>query len=181
MVARDFVEFGVEAVFADRSVFVVADDLTHLDDLLQLGDVGVGEVAEDVVADADFERHAEFEDVAERRFVHQQRIDAPFHAAEQRRLAQHHAFLGARDDHAGHLEAAQRFAQHRASDAQRGRKFGFVGDAAARTKSLLLEKADQALLDAVYERGVAVVQFRSFHLYVVVVNIIRISLSFVGA
>ena len=118
VVARDFVEFGVEAVFADRSVFVVADDLTHLDDLLQLGDVGVGEVAEDVVADADFERHAEFEDVAERRFVHQQRIDAPLHAAEQRRLAQHHAFLGARDDHAGHLEAAQRFAQHRASDAQ---------------------------------------------------------------
>ena len=112
VVACDFVEFGVKAVFADRSVFVVADDLTHFDDLFQFLNVGIGEVAEDVAADADFERYAEFEDVAQRRFVHQQRIDAPLHAAEQRRFAQHHAFLCARNDHAGHLEATQRFAQH---------------------------------------------------------------------
>ena len=93
-------------------VFVVADDLTHFDDLFQFFNVGIGEVAEDVAADADFERYAKFEDVAQRRFVHQQRIDAPLHAAEQRRFAQHHAFLCARNDHAGHLEATQRFAQH---------------------------------------------------------------------
>ena len=67
-----------------RAIGVSNFQIHHLDDLLQFGDVGVGEVAEDVVADADFERHAEFEDVAERRFVHQQRIDAPLHAAEQR-------------------------------------------------------------------------------------------------
>ena len=146
----------METVFADRGVFIVADDLTHLDDLLQFGDVGVGEVAEDVVADADFERHAEFEDVAERRFVHQQRIDAPLHAAEQRRLAQHHAFLGARDDHAGHLEAAQRFAQYGPADAQRRREFHLVRNAASGAQTLFLEVGDQTLLDAVYERGVVV-------------------------
>ena len=85
----------METVLADGGVFVVADHLAHLDDLFQLFDVLRGEIAENVVADADFERDAEFQNVPQRRFVHQQRIDAALHAAEQRRFAQDHAFLGA--------------------------------------------------------------------------------------
>ena len=54
----------MEAVLADGGVFVVADHLAHLDDLFQLFDVLRGEVAENVVADTDFERYAEFEYVA---------------------------------------------------------------------------------------------------------------------
>ena len=72
--------------------------------------------------------------------------------------------MTSRSDHAGHLETAQRFAQDRTPDAQRCGQFDFVGNAAARAQALLLEKTDQALFDAIDERGVAIVQFQYLHL-----------------
>ena len=79
--------------------------------------------------------------------------------------SQDHAFLGAGDDHAGHLETAQCFAQNRTPDTQRCGQFYLVGNAAAGAQALLLEEADQTLFDTVDERGIAVVQFQNLHLW----------------
>ena len=60
-VACDFVKFRVETMFADRCVLIVADYLTHRNDLFQLFDVLRSEISENVNAENTFKSDTELE------------------------------------------------------------------------------------------------------------------------